>query len=120
MGKLARAQAAIIRRKKAAEGRTVTVTRRATKYTLTGWYGRGLQTNQADSGARVEISEREFFFTVADFTTAELGAPKIGDRFQVDGETVTFEVMTPATGEPAWRYSDSERTFFRIHTKRVK
>src|SRR6478735_1506964 len=114
------AQAALIRRKKAAEGRSITITRRATQYTVTGWYGRGLQTSSDQSGARVEISEREFFFAAADLVTAGLDEPKQGDRFLVDGETVTWEAMTPTTGEPPSRYSDAERTIFRIHTKRVK
>ena len=120
MSRFDTAQAALIRRKKAAEGKTVTYTRKATSADLTGWLGQGLQVNQADTGARIEVSEREIFFAVADLETAGFDKPQIGDRLLVDGESVRWEVMTPNTGEPAWRYSDTQRTMVRLHTKRVK
>lgn len=117
------AQAALIRRKKAAEGVSITYTRRSTSYALTGWIGRGMQTNAAQTAARVEISDREFFFAVADFATAGIASPatpQIGDRLTVSGESTTWEVQTPDTGEKAWRYSDSQETIVRLHTKQVK
>ncbi len=36
-----------------------------------------------------------------------------------DAAGLVFEVQTPETGEPAWRYSDPENVEFRIHMKRV-
>jgi hypothetical protein len=100
----------------------ITVTRRGTAaQPLSGWFGRGLQFNDAETGLRVVVSEREFFFKVADMTTATLGEPRTGDRYQVSGETDIFEVMDPSNlNEPAWRHSDNDRTIYRVHTKRVK
>ena len=120
--KFARAQAALIRRQKASNPATIIYTRKfaTTPVTLTGWFGRGLQTSSPDGGARTEISEREFFLTVADVTAAGLAEPRVGDRLKVDGEMVTWEIMTPQTGEPAFRFSDAERTMYRIHCQRVK
>jgi hypothetical protein len=121
VGKMDRAQAALIRRKKAADPKVITYTRKATSATLTGWIGRGLQTNNPSTGLRLEISEREFFLTVEDMVTAGFDKPRKGDRLKVSGEDWVFEVLDPNTmQEPAFRYSDSERTFFRIHTELVK
>lgn len=121
MGVFERAQAALIRNKKVAEGKTITYTRKATSETITGWIGRGLQFNDRETGLRVEVSEREFFLTVEDMVTAGFDEPRKGDRLRVSGEDWVFEVLDPdRLEEPAYRYSDSERTFFRIHTKLVK
>jgi hypothetical protein len=49
------------------------------------------------------------------------GTPRDGDRITetVDGAELTFDVQRPFTGEPAWRWSDAQRTVYRIHCKRV-
>lgn len=100
---------------------TVTYTRRPNSYTLEEWHGRGMEVNDLQTGARFRISEREFFLTVADMVAAGLDEPRYGDRIQRAGETDVYEVLDPQTiGEPAWRFSDNERTIYRIHTKLVK
>ena len=68
-------------------------------------------------GARIEFGDRDYLITAADLT---FGEPALGDRIteSIGSEgSRTFEVMTPNTGEPAWRYSDQGRTVWRIHTK---
>ena len=46
-----------------------------------------------------------------------LGAePKVGDEIRWNGNT--YEVLAPA-GEPAWRWSDTFHTAYRIHTKHI-
>lgn len=120
MSMMSRGVAMLASKMKSSNSVTLTVTRKAATYTLTGWHGRGLQVNTADGGARVEISERETFLTVADCATVGMNKPQEGDRFQESGETVIFECMVPDTGEPAVRFSDAERTIYRIHTKLVK
>jgi hypothetical protein len=121
VGFIARGQAALVRRKLAAEGVEITYTRKPTSYTLRGWLGRGMQFTEALTGQRVEISEREFFLARADMAAAGLEEPRRGDRLQVTGEPWLFEVLDPGTlGEAAWRTANSERTYFRIHTKLVE
>ena len=119
MTKFQRAQAALIRRQKAANPATITYQRGAETATVTGWFGRGMSNSLADTGARVEISDREFFITVADLSTAVFGEPAIGDQLTVADETTVWEIVPVDTGEAPWRFSDSERTFSRIHTQLV-
>lgn len=119
MTKFQRAQAALIRRQKAANPATITYQRGAETQTLTGWFGRGMANSLADTGARVEISDREFFLTVADLAATSFGEPEVGDRLTVSGETTVWEIVPVDTGEKPWRHSDSERTFYRIHTQLV-
>lgn len=111
----------MIRRKKQADGRSVTYTRGDSSLSLTAWLGRTLFSRLASpgvGGAAVEWGDRDYLVAVADLT---LGEPALGDRITetINGTAVVFEVLTPDTGEPAWRYSDPTRTVWRIHTKRV-
>lgn len=70
---------------------------------------------------RREDAERDYLFAVADLVSPQ-GAflPRKGDRVHetLNGVGHVFEV-TPRDGEPAWRYSDRQRTDVRLHTKRV-
>lgn len=116
MTKFARAQAALIRRQKAANPATITYQRGVETAAVTGWFGRGLAVNLTDQAARIQVSDREFFLSVADLTTAGFTEPQIGDQLTVDGETGSWEIVPVDTGEAAFRFSDSERTFYRIHT----
>lgn len=43
--------------------------------------------------------------------------PQRGDRIIEPGGAV-YEILPPA-GEPAWRYSDPQRTRYRLHARRV-
>lgn len=75
----------------------------------------------AVSEATTEWAERDYLIRVEDWATAGLtGEPQRGDRIT---ETINevdhvFELF-PAVGEPPWRWSDEDRTTYRVHTKRV-
>ena len=99
----------------AAAGESVTYTRNATSITLTAVVGRTVFASNAEGGARIEFGDRDYLIAAADLT---FGTPREGDRI-TDAAGLVFEVQEPGTGEPAWRYSDPDRTEFRIHVKRV-
>ncbi len=103
----------------AAAGVAVTYTRGATSLSLTAVVGNTLFAAAAEpGGARVLWGERDYLVIADDLT---LGVPAEGDRIAevIDGTTVTFEVMPTDTGEPAFRYSDPQRTVWRLHCKKV-
>lgn len=98
----------------------ITYVRGAERYDLTGlaWVGRTLfLRNPRDAGPAVEWGERDYLIPVSalDFE------PQKGDRIEevIAGEAAAFDVLPPA-GEPAARYSDHERTIWRVHTKKAK
>jgi hypothetical protein len=67
---------------------------------------------------RVEATHRDFLITAAALTLGGNAVePKVGDRI-ADAAGQKWECCRRGT-EPAWRYSDTERTTFRIHTKPV-
>lgn len=102
-----------------AAGVTVTYARGVEQVTLTAVVGRTAFASNEQGAARVEFGDRDYLIAVADLV--------IGGRAvePADGDTVTdadgqrFEVKRPGTGEPAWRYSDPQRTTYRLHTKRT-
>lgn len=100
---------------KAAAGRTVTYTRGAESITLTAVVGQTSSVSNTEVAVMVQSGDRDYLIAVDDLT---FGEPRSGDRIGESG--LTFEVQEPGTGEPAWRYSDPERTQYRLHTKRVK
>lgn len=124
MSLLTSGQAALITRQQAAavSGNTLTYRRGNTTVDLTNkaWTGRTVFASNLEGGARIEFGDRDYLIPVANLTA--LGEPTTGDRIsETIGSTVcTFEVMTPDTGEPSWRYSDQTRTVYRVHTKQVK
>jgi hypothetical protein len=98
----------------------VTYTRGATVLTeVPAVVGRTVFASNQMGGARVEFGDRDYLIAAADLT---LGEPALGDRITetIDGAAVVFEIVTPDTGEPAYRWSDGEtRVTWRVHTKRV-
>lgn len=105
----------------AAAGAPVAMTRSGTTATLTAVIGRTVYAVNRPDGARIEFGERDFLVTAAELVAANATwtVPAVGDRFVVSGETVTYECKPPATGEPAWRWSDPLKTTFRIHAVEV-
>ena len=98
---------------------TVTYTRGAESITITtAVVGRTVFASNVEGGARIEFGDRDYLIPVDDLT---FGEPAIGDRITetVDGTAKIFEVLTPDTGEPAWRYSDPQHTVWRLHVKQV-
>jgi hypothetical protein len=89
-----------------------------TSLNLTAIPGRTVFASNQDGGARIEFGDRDYLIEAEDLT---YGEPAIGDRVTevIDGTTHVFECLTPTTGEPAWRWSDSLHTRYRIHCKRI-
>jgi hypothetical protein len=102
-----------------AAGETVTYTRGAESITLAAAVvGRTVFASNEEGAARISFGDRDYLIGVADLT---FGAPRIGDRVTqtIDGADVVFEIKDLDTGEPPWRFSDPDRTTWRVHVKRV-
>jgi hypothetical protein len=95
--------------------------------------GRTVFSSNREGGARIEFGDRDYLILASVFDC--FGPPKEGDRIieEVDPPTaedpnafgtfvgqLIYEVMPPATGEPAVRWSDPQHKRHRIHTKLVK
>lgn len=81
------------------------------------WLGRSVFTRVPDEGGSAKIwGDRDYFCFVADLPVI----PERGDRIVevIDGQEVTFELMDQY-GEPAQRFGDPGRQFYRMHTKQV-
>jgi len=72
-----------------------------------------------EGGARLIWGDRDYLIKVSALTA--MGEPREGDRITetINGTAMIFQVMTPDTGEPSWRYSDTQRTLYQLHVKRV-
>ena len=121
MNLIQRAKAWFADTMKAGAGVTVLYSRSGqSPRTITAWVGRTLFSiaEPGSAGNRVEWGDRDYLIAAIDI--ASLGEPQRGDRItEVLAEgTVVFEVMPPS-GEPAWRWSDQQRTVYRVHCKRI-
>ena len=66
-------------------------------------------------GVRIGSSKQDYGFQA--ILISPLGEPKRGDRLLIGA--VIFEVKPNVQGGPLWRWSDNDRTRFRIHTTQV-
>jgi hypothetical protein len=127
VGLLARGQAMLNRTFQGMEGVAVTYTRLVggveREVALTGWLGNTLFAGLTEQDVSVQWGEIDVLFVAADLVLPTTGAttPHAGDRlaFTLQGTAMVFEVASPDTGEPAWRWSDHFRTRLRVHCKRV-
>jgi hypothetical protein len=72
-----------------------------------------------DPSTRVDFTQRDYLVRAADLAAAGFaGDPGDGDRLAetINGAAVVFQVA-PRDDGPAWRWSDPERTTYRIHTR---
>lgn len=70
------------------------------------------------SGVQILSESKDFIFAATDLQVDEEEfIPERGDRI-IEGD-FTYEVMTPLGSEDCWKYSDSQRSTIRIHTKLV-
>lgn len=116
---MSRGAAALVRRKKQADGVAVTYTRGATVVTLTVWVGRtAFSRLGTEPGPALVWGDRDYLVAAADLVAAGLTEPRKGDRVTEAGAG-TFEVVPPDTGEPAFRFSDQTRLVYRLHVKRA-
>lgn len=99
-------------------GVAATYKRGANQVTLTAVPGKSLL--RFDSGygqTKVSWTDADFMIARADLTLGGIQVePAKGDIIETGG--AKYEVMAPG-GEPAWRWSDSSRVFYRVHAKKV-
>lgn len=71
---------------------------------------------QADLDSYADIKSVDFLIAPSDLKLGnDLLEPQRGDRIEYDGEI--FDLMA-GTGGSAWSWSDSRKTFYRLHTIR--
>ena len=83
-------------------------------------FGRTVFRDESAYGIVTHHVSRDFLIRVDDLVLGGLRVePEAGDEVLEPGETLTrvHEVMSPTRDDPAWRYSDSARVTYRIHTK---
>lgn len=71
-------------------------------------------------GLRVRVRIRDYLIDASDYAINGAAVePQSGDEIlqTLGGATRIFEVASPGGAEPPWRYSDQERTRYRIHTR---
>ncbi|MEM9589493.1 MAG: hypothetical protein AAGA03_19580 [Planctomycetota bacterium] len=70
----------------------------------------------SDGEAHVQVKSIDWLIRPQDLQLDEVATePSRGDRIVVDGEQ--YDLM-PGSSNQHWRWSDSRRTFYRIHTVR--
>ena len=97
-------------------GGTVSYRRGATSRTVPATASQTLSASNAEGPVRTEVGDGDYLILVSDL--AAFGTPQIGDRI-TDAVGLVFEIQDTNTGDPAWRYTDTTRIEYRIHTKRV-
>lgn len=85
---------------------------------LSATVGKTIFRLEMGTGAVERIEARDYLITAADLVA--FGIPQRGDRVSEDtgGARHTAEVLAPGR-EPHWRWSDPNRTVYRIHTKHL-
>lgn len=104
-------------------GVSVTYSRGATHALIVAWVGNTLfaGVQRGGVGGFVQWGERDYLIPISQIAD-QFDLPQVGDRIteQINGHLYVFEIVVPAgTGDPAWRYSDSNRGIARVHCKRV-
>lgn len=124
MSLVSRGSAAHKRRAKLSAGVSITYARGVDSVELTAWEGRTLFAieSRQEGAARVQWGDKDYLIVASELILdGDTVTPREGDRITQtlpEGD-VTFEVLPPNRGEPAWRYSDPQRTILRVHVKEV-
>ena len=105
----------------AAMGLTLTITRGAqSTEDVPAVLGQVAFRVDAEEGRRVQVGDRDYLIRVENYVIGGTAVkPMLGDRYQETGGSIVWELVDPDNGEPAWRYSDAERTEYRLHVKKV-
>ncbi|MEM6503895.1 MAG: hypothetical protein AAF711_00360 [Planctomycetota bacterium] len=75
------------------------------------------------AGGTVRFVSQDFLIRAGDLViNGEAIEPRRGDQIieTANGKVYTHEVMPFGNDEPEWRYSDPQRTTYRIHTKLIE
>lgn len=94
----------------------------ATNISLTVWLGRTVFASNVQGKGRIEFGELDLMIRADELiVSGSKILPAKGDSIALtlNGTAMTLDLMTPQTGEPAWRYSDPQRELLRVHCKRV-
>ncbi len=90
--------------------------------TPTAWTGNTVYSVNRQDGASIEFGEIDFMIDASTLKFNDvLVEPRKGARIACTLNEIAcvFEIREPSTGDPAWRYSGTDRTIYRVHCKRV-
>lgn len=84
------------------------------------WIGDNGFREERNGGPKVVTGERTYLI-LASAISDDFGEPEEGDRITetIGGVVFVFEIAPGNNGEPAARWSDAERTVWRVNTKAV-
>jgi hypothetical protein len=99
---------------KASVGQPVTYTRGTTSVTLTAWASPP-ETGAVDDGSGALEAYESWDWHIEAGDLGAMGLPQEGDTV-TDAAGRVYEVLPPP-GRKAWRYSGSDKTLLRVHTK---
>lgn len=99
----------------------VTYSRGSASVSVQATIGRTTFETDRQDGVHIDEQARDYVVTVDDLVLDGVPVePRSGDHIVEDAApALTYEVMAPEGVEQAWRYSDSHRLAYRIHTKLV-
>ena len=98
--------------------RTVTYRRGPLSVEIPATVGRSEMDLLDESGAAIRVASRDYLVAAADLVLGGAAVePARGDRIE-DARDGTFEVLSPGTGEPDWRWMLNRR-MYRVHVKEV-
>lgn len=122
MSLMSRGMTWLTTRTRTAGGVPVTYTRGAQSVPLTAVPGEVADEVPASAPpTRATTTRRDYLVGVADLAAAGIvGPPLVGDRLTetIGGTPAVFEVC-PRSDAPGWRYSDADRTTYRVFTTPV-
>lgn len=111
---------------KAWAGRSVTYKRGVYNATLTVSLGMKKLLVEGDSGgSRIIVSDRDYLIEAADLILNSVATlPEKGDQItdanDPDGQTRTWEVLSPDQNEEPWQWADAQRSMLIVHCKMVR
>lgn len=104
--------------------RSVTYRRGETEATVTATVSQSVLRIADGAGSRVERTERDYLFSVADLLAAGITMPPARDDRVIDGEGESDGQLgiweaRPGGTEPVYRWCDGSKTRVRVHCKRI-
>lgn len=112
------AQAFVAKHLKANLARTIAYSRGPLSVEIPATVGQSEMDLFSEAGAAVRVATRDYLLAAADLVLGGTAVePARGDRIE-DAQDGLFEVLSPGTGEPDWRWMAGRR-MFRIHVKEI-
>ena len=107
--------------RKSSMSRLITYGRGTQSVQISATLGSSLLKLDSEFAERIERTEGDVVFSAADLVlSGQATEPQRGDWWTTTfaGVTARFEVRGPGN-EPPWRWSDSHRVVYRVHSKQV-